>query len=1038
MQQAPAPSQRSIQRRSPQADPGAAASNTDRPFSPTNAQNGAQTRTWSSSGRAGGGAGGSSRSQRATGSTHSSSSSAPALSQIEKSVTHLLVATKQLLETLTLWSRDQADEKQVSDVYVRLGYEFNIACRAFSAVGVDTSDLGNVPEKLRAILEPTLEQVASQKSLDQNLPQIRDIIIKLLHGLKAKQQKLRQKQSRDLARSSSERPGDAAPRNNSTSSISSTNTGVTTLLNEGIDPKHMPENMDIVDGKVVQYSNSTSKIPPRGSSMANSPQRSRTMPKEDSRGSLSSEQSTLSSTTMQNIPVLPPYPMDSAGTNAMPSEAKDLDNHDDFAPPPPPPKQNNALAALQNRGDLERRASRRFSTYQLTKHLGQQAPMPMPPFPAQNARVPNRSLDLREGLTAVRGRVPAAHSKQGSVAGSRLAIDSSPRRTASRISEADEEAGGRASPIPKTPADKLRQSSPDFDNKHSESGLSATLNGPITDIPTYPADGPLSPPKRRNSVLEKQPASPTSIHAPSEARQFVPEQSPQPGKELTLFLQYKSKIKKFVMADGYNELSIARLQLAFIEKFAWNTHNNGVDLPEIYIQDPISGVRHELEDLNDIKDRSVLVLNVEALDEVKRHIDEGLGGIRKMVEGVQSAIDDQKQTIQRVSERQQDTAKEMARINTAPPSARNSYMATDKPARNLSPHIAKNEKKFGNSISTKIDIGELQDLRRDLAVVRQSFTALQANMDNSMSEIRTKALAVTEAAQKAVLPDISGESARSYIDENKKQLVDDADKLVGKVDDLQDIVEDLRKDVVLRGVRPLPRQLEEVAKDLQVATQELRKMQEFLKKERPVWTRIWERELETVCNEREELTMQEDLAADLQDDLEKAMQTFALVEQATKEQMKESNNSLGVGAVHGGLRNISRGLNHVEVDPKHAKTGVLDEVRALQPNHESRLEAIERAEKLRAKEVESRKGGEFQKELGKFVAEDRLKKSGGYEEAERIRKARDERIRREIWEKQSGMTMADSDLPDSPGVPTGVEGPDVGEGGMVDENEVPN
>ena len=48
----------------------------------------------------------------------------------------------------------------MSDVYVRLGYEFNIACRAFNAIGVDTSDLGPVPDLLRSILEDTLSQEA--------------------------------------------------------------------------------------------------------------------------------------------------------------------------------------------------------------------------------------------------------------------------------------------------------------------------------------------------------------------------------------------------------------------------------------------------------------------------------------------------------------------------------------------------------------------------------------------------------------------------------------------------------------------------------------------------------------------------------------------------------------------------------------------------------------------------------------------------------------------------------------------------------------
>jgi hypothetical protein len=209
---------------------------------------------------------------------------------------------------------------------------------------------------------------------------------------------------------------------------------------------------------------------------------------------------------------------------------------------------------------------------------------------------------------------------------------------------------------------------------------------------------------------------------------------------------------------------------------------------------------------------------------------------------------------------------------------------------------------------------------------------------------------------------------------------------------------------------------------------ELKKMQEFLKRERPIWTKIWEKELETVCNDREELTMQEDLAADLQDDLEKATQTFALVEEATKQQMADVPGSTPA-------RIISRGLHHVRAaDPTLAKEGVLGEVRALQPNHENRLEAIERAERLRQKELESRRGGEFQKELGNFVEEGRLKKAGGFEEVERARKLKDERIRKEVWERQNGMTQADA-LAEASTEPVGGEelAPEEDEGAKEEE-----
>jgi len=99
-------------------------------------------------------------------------------------------------------------------------------------------------------------------------------------------------------------------------------------------------------------------------------------------------------------------------------------------------------------------------------------------------------------------------------------------------------------------------------------------------------------------------------------------------------------------------------------------------------------------------------------------------------------------------------------------------------------------------------------------------------------------------------------------------------------------------------------------------------------------------------------------------------------------------------------------------DPYVAREGVLDEIHALQPNHENRLDAIERSEKVRQKELESRGGGEFQKELNNLFEEGKLKKVGGFEEVERVRKAKDERIRKEVWERLNGITQADAIVDD--------------------------
>ena len=931
------------------------------------------------------------------------------LSTIEKSVTHLLVATKQLLETLTLWSRGSAAESEVSDVYVRLGYEFNIACRAFNAIGVDTTDLGPVPDLLRAILEDTLSQEANQASLDKYLPRIRDIIINLLHGLKKKQQRLRQRNGKDGADA---RP----PRQSSTASNASLESNLTQQLEDV--PSRASSHRSFAQR---QGSNEFGgpDLPPRTTSTQGrtSPRRQNLSPPtsmhQQQPPSRDTSESTLSSNTMQNIPVIAPYPEN----DTMPTNQgfEQREQQPSPEPPPPPPKQNDALQALQRGGELERRASRRFSAYQIQKHLGTSVNGIGTIPPAQNSPIPNRGRDARESMNAVRSRRSVLQHNRTKSRNDKEGYEPSPSRLqheVRRISETSENdppqppfagKGEPGSPVVKTPEDKLGPAYPFPDlTKDQREGLGATVNGPVEDhfgppgdmTPQELATAPATPIAERKSIVRR--TSSRLSHPPQRTppqSQFIAESSPQPGKELTLFLQYKSKIKKFVLSDGA-DLTVPRLQLAFIEKFAWNTHNNGVDLPEIYIQDPVSGVRHEVEDLSDIKERSVLVLNVEQLDEVKRHIDDGIGGLRRMIEGVKTSVEDQQAAIQRVWDRQQESAKEIANIAAAPPAAAvsktPSTTTSSTPSRTL-------------SIKDKTgQLDEVQTLRRDLAVVRQTYTTFVDDIKANMATIRTKAASIGPAAAKAAVPEMDPNSGRAYVNGGKKTLSDDSEKIVNRVDDLQDTVEDLRKDVVTRGVRPIPRQLEDVSKDISTATADLRKLKEFLKREKPVWTKIWEKELQVVCDDRDLLTMQEELAADLEDDLEKAAATFALVEEATKQQNLANPRDTDDGQAKT-IRSSSRTLRPFaedqNADPQKAKDGVLGEVRALQPNHESRLEAIERAERARQRELESRRGGEFQKELGNFVEEGKLKKSGGVEEVERLRLVKEERARKENYER---------------------------------------
>ncbi|KAL4999591.1 actin interacting protein 3-domain-containing protein [Aspergillus recurvatus] len=893
------------------------------------------------------------RSSSSSSRSQSSRSAVPngQISQIEKSVTHLLVATKQLLETLTQWSRRQVSESEVSDVYVRLGYEFNLACRAFSAIGVDTSDLGPVPDLLRTILEDTLSQDASPQALDVFLPRIRDIIINLLHGLKRKQARLRSRQQKEDGKSV---PGRQASAGSAASEIPPP-------FEEAPPGAASPKR----PGRTHYGSSGSLEDKPHASSRSSPDVKSGSY--SDREASRREAQNALAQPAQQDSEM-------STKSSQYPP------------PPPPPPKQDDAIGALQRSGELERRASRRFSAYQIQKHLGASS-NGVPVIPTQNSPIPNRGRDVRESLNAVRLRGSYAHGRQRSTHRSHGHMETKATQSQQPPTRTEDPVKHRVEALAEPPTD--RASSTENDARPQKDAVNGVLEVPPV-LPPMPQEPSLAdafePIKDAGPRTNQGPETPKSSHrqptsavsTPPQATQYSPEQ-PSPGKELTLFLQYRSKIKKYVLPEGASGLTIGRLQLAFIEKFAWNTHNNGADLPEIYIQDPISGIRHELEDLSDVKDRSVLVLNVDALDEVKKHFDDEFGGVRRLLEGVKGALDGQGNMMQRVSDRQLEAVKEIARLATAPAVSTASAPVTG-------------EVRRGPISGSGSQMAELSSLRRDLAVLRQTYTDFSADIAGSMGAIRAKADTVKSSAVEASVPSYEGDAGRARVNLGKKELAEESERLVARVDDLQDLIEDLRKDVVSRGVRPLPRQLETVGKDISAVTKEIKKMQEFLKREKPIWTKIWEKELQLVCEERDQLTMQEDLAADLQDDLEKAAQTFALVEQATKQQAMQNGNS---GPT---LRNTSRNVViDPAVDPVKAKDSVLGEVRALQPNHESRLEAIERAEKARQKELETRRVDLFQKELGNFVQEGKLKKSGGFEEAERLRRAKDERNRKEMW-----------------------------------------
>ncbi|KAK7207798.1 actin interacting protein 3-domain-containing protein [Myxozyma melibiosi] len=920
------------------------------------------------------------------------------INTIESSVTKLLVATKKLLECLKQWAAGDCTEKDVSDVYVSLGNEFNITSRAFVRIGIDVSDFDDVPGKLRTILEEALARERSQATVDVYTPAIRQIIVKLLEGLKEKQALLRtlmaQQQQQQQQVQQLPQPtfspvtpsGDRSMVHRSATSRSPTRNDhtvptrsatiqypqrpadPTTPTSNPMPPPHGPQ---IYPGSPKRNSATYNFLPSAASPVASArPESSDFPPPVD----LPPNPTTPHPSSPQAAAAVPKI-IESVA--ASPAEYASYSHQT-------PTQSNDPRAQLQRSDALERRASRRFSAYQYAK-LGASGPGGPTAAGAAAAAAASEFTHRSRGSSITNGSVSTPMTiQEGQVLLTNSARSSANGKvtTSERYSlqETDEEqAENEGSKTPSRTSASLGEESKMAamaeEEEGSENDQSVTLKDP--------------------EVTEAGDAVPTADIL-----------------KVPVFIQLDRKIKK-VWLDA-DDVSLAALRLLFVERFSYSPGSE--NFPAMSIQDKETGVKYDLDEttIMDITSGSLIILNVDTVDETKKSLEDGMTSLLAQFAELQVKMVAQTDLIAKMTESQQTSAakleesiktvveKEMAKATAltstaaaATPASKEVGSATAAPTARRPPITPSTSERSVKSASPKpvnqVQLAELASLRKDLAAVRQIHGGMTKTLESSLSAMKSKISESTSTQQTSIV--VTGDK---QVTQYHNILSTDIDSLLTKVEDLQDVIEALRKDVALRGVRPLPRQLEAVAKDLAQGRTELRRLEAYVKKEKPLWKKILERELDNIVEEQQFFTLQEDLLGDLLEDLESAAETFSLVQQFTEEQIKISAGSKRSAAPFAG------GMGGF--DAVSGKDAVLREVRALNPNHESRLEAIERAEKVRQLESKSRVD-EFEKELGEFVEEGKLKKSGGIEEVERQRKVREEQVWKEWSENSMAMGM---------------------------------
>lgn len=543
-------------------------------------------------------------------------------SGIDTVVTRLLVSTKVLLEGLTQWSIGNCTDEKISDMYVKLGNDLNAACAAFAREKISMSDLLNVPTELRTCLEACLsEEEASPAVLDQHMPAIKAIVVRLLQGLKTRQNQYRESLARrrdadvppvppvtsptvvsNPARVASPPPGSTTSREQTHRKKSSLANSTSSVSSEG--PHETPQERSSFGNSVSSRTARSATSNTLSDSFASS-----TRPSSPSQASIPRSKSTgqmpaTSPTSHQpSLPTLnfEPAPLPKPSTSAV-SVSKDMDSRNIKNPSPQPQSQNStdkSFETLRNQDNLVRRASKRFSRYTLDKMTGSPA---------------------KEDLTAGSASPTPAHRRSF-----RPPMPVIPPSPGDRNLHTKDLAGSPSSSQANSPREPWDSHVNDLDARPNNAAEAAQRpSGPwnqrvanLEDSQTLSASAgngrsPFATLTERSETSSTKPLDHNQNETTQEAlSKEAPYQQPEPPEfaATQVFLQLGRETKKATIDADQMPPTVASLRVMFMDRFSYNSGQE--DFPQIYIRDPKLGVEYELEDMSEIKDGVLLSLNIE-------------------------------------------------------------------------------------------------------------------------------------------------------------------------------------------------------------------------------------------------------------------------------------------------------------------------------------------------------------------------------------------------------------------------------------------
>ncbi|GAN07506.1 conserved hypothetical protein [Mucor ambiguus] len=355
---------------------------------------------------------------------------------------------------------------------------------------------------------------------------------------------------------------------------------------------------------------------------------------------------------------------------------------------------------------------------------------------------------------------------------------------------------------------------------------------------------------------------------------------------------------------------------------------------DIYILDPASNVEYELERLNDIKPYSIMSLKENMMATQPSIAVDVAKEMKSLFE------DTMQQVLARLEQKQ----------------------CTDIPQKKI-----KEQQK------------ELELLRHDLASIHQFHNDYKKETEQLIEELREKSSKIV--ASTVVILD---EKAHAEMNESREVTQKAATLITGRLEALQDTIDQLKLDVTQRRCRPSRNQLNQCQEESDRLKLEMSDLQARIKKFKPIWKKTWEVELQQIVKEQQFLKEQEALLVDLKDDHKAVLD---VLDQLVKiSEIQERKKQLGV----------EFRMTPPAEEGFEGMTSVMKEVSNIHVDHSRRVEALAQAESKRSKELSQRIDA-FERELTDFVGLRKLKKTGGAQAVDKQRQEKDKAMMKQIF-----------------------------------------